>query len=336
MAPEALISQIAAMLAASGHSGVVTEFEALPGGGNNRVYRVRAGDEDFAAKHYFHEGAAERDRRHAEYAFSEHAWRCGIRAIARPVATHAEAHLALYEFVAGRRIEPQDIELSRVEAAARFFAILNSQASRSSASMLPLAADACLTVSQHVRSVDARIVRLASISPADSTEREARALVAQIAARWSAAREQILRAVPNAEAALGDRCLSPSDFGFHNALLRPGGDLCFLDFEYAGWDDPAKLVGDFFSHVGMQPARRHYERFIELALAPFPGAHAIARRVRLLSAAFRTRWACIALNEFVPEVARRRGFAAGASATAKRRRGEQITKARALLAEDDF
>src|SRR5258708_29751946 len=39
-------------------------------------------------------------------------------------------------------------------------------------------------------------------------------------------------------------------FGFHNALLRPSQELCFLDFEYAGHDDPAKMVGDFFS----QPA----------------------------------------------------------------------------------
>ena len=40
--------------------------------------------------------------------------------------------------------------------------------------------------------------------------------------------------------------LSPSDFGFHNALLGPDGKLCFIDFEYAGWDDPAKLICDFF------------------------------------------------------------------------------------------
>ena len=43
-----------------------------------------------------------------------------------------------------------------------------------------------------------------------------------------------------------DCCLSPSDFGFHNALLDDEGKLTFLDFEYAGRDDPAKLVSDFF------------------------------------------------------------------------------------------
>jgi len=43
-----------------------------------------------------------------------------------------------------------------------------------------------------------------------------------------------------------ETCLSPSDFGFHNALVDPSGALSFLDFEYAGRDDPAKPVSDFF------------------------------------------------------------------------------------------
>ena len=47
-----------------------------------------------------------------------------------------------------------------------------------------------------------------------------------------------------------DRVVSPSDFGFHNALRTEDGRLAFLDFEYAGWDDPAKLVCDF----ELQPA----------------------------------------------------------------------------------
>ena len=36
------------------------------------------------------------------------------------------------------------------------------------------------------------------------------------------------------------RTLSPSDFGFHNALLRGGREWVFLDFEYFGWDDPGQ------------------------------------------------------------------------------------------------
>ena len=42
-----------------------------------------------------------------------------------------------------------------------------------------------------------------------------------------------------------DKCLSPSDFGFHNVIVEKDKILRFIDFEYAGWDDPAKMVSDF-------------------------------------------------------------------------------------------
>jgi len=44
--------------------------------------------------------------------------------------------------------------------------------------------------------------------------------------------------------------LSPSDFGFHNALSY-NDDILWLDFEYFGFDDPAKLIIDFILHPGM-------------------------------------------------------------------------------------
>ena len=40
--------------------------------------------------------------------------------------------------------------------------------------------------------------------------------------------------------------LSPSDFGFHNALEDKNGTLIFMDFEYAGPDHPGKIVCDLF------------------------------------------------------------------------------------------
>ena len=39
-------------------------------------------------------------------------------------------------------------------------------------------------------------------------------------------------------------CVSPSDFGFHNAI-QSSSSVKFFDFEFAGWDDPAKTLIDF-------------------------------------------------------------------------------------------
>ena len=66
---------------------------------------------------------------------------------------------------------------------------------------------------------------------------------------------------PEEELGPADRVLSPSDFGFHNALLDRQGNVRFFDFEYAGWDDPAKLVCDFFCQVEVPVPRRLFPSF---------------------------------------------------------------------------
>ncbi len=47
---------------------------------------------------------------------------------------------------------------------------------------------------------------------------------------------------------LDERRLSPVDFGPHNTIFGDDGSLVFVDFEYFGWDDPNRLVGDFLNH----------------------------------------------------------------------------------------
>ena len=34
---------------------------------------------------------------------------------------------------------------------------------------------------------------------------------------------------------------------FTNIIKQNNNNLIFLDFEYFGWDDPLKLISDFFS-----------------------------------------------------------------------------------------
>ena len=301
------------------------------------MYRVQAGANAFAVKQYFHEAADPRDRLRAEYGFLEHAWRSRIRCVPRPLAADPGSHLALYEFVDGRKPAGGDIGVGSVLEAAELFAALNSKASRSAGSGLPQASDACFSIAEHLRSVDRRVERLAAVTARGGAERQAAAFVAHLATEWSAARARILAASREPETPTTLLCLSPSDFGFHNALIRNSGELCFLDFEYAGWDDPAKMAGDFFWHAGMRPSREHFEPFAAAAFAPFKDAARIIERTRLLSPAFRARWSCIALNEFLPEGARRRRFAgAGEGRDAAPRKLEQLEKARALFAEPDL
>lgn len=101
--------------------------------------------------------------------------------------------------------------------------------------------------------------------------------------------------------------LSPSDFGFHNAIRRPNGALAFIDFEYFGWDDPVKLMSDFVLHQGMSLSDEQKLSWLEGALEIY-GATCSAR----LSASaplYGLVWCLIILNDFRPEIWQRRSLA---------------------------
>ena len=118
--------------------------------------------------------------------------------------------------------------------------------------------------------------------------------------------------------------LSPSDFGFHNALRRPGGRMVFLDFEYFGWDDPAKTVSDFLLHPAMNLTTQQKKAFAA-------GFARIAWRVQTLYPLYGLKWCLILLNEFLPEHLHRRKFAAFENFDRDAVLSAQLNKAREML-----
>src|SRR5512141_137544 len=129
-------------------------------------------------------------------------------------------------------------------------------------------------------------------------------------AQWSEAR---LRAAGQSfmEALDSDRrTLSPSDFGFHNALRQPDGSMIFLDFEYFGWDDPAKMIVDFLLHPAMALSPALKRTFATRIFRRFADWPSLRERVESVYPLFGLKWCMIFLNEFLPEVYQRRQFAA--------------------------
>jgi len=102
---------------------------------------------------------------------------------------------------------------------------------------------------------------------------------------------------------------SPSDFGPHNCLEQADGSLIFLDFEYAGWDDPAKLLCDILYHVGsgLSEDERHeiVATFIDYRRED-PG---LRHRVEACADLVRLEWMAIVLNVVRPAELARKCFA---------------------------
>lgn len=310
----------------------------LPGGANNRVYRVEATGGPFLLKSYFRHAADPRDRLGVEFAFTSFAWRHGLRAVPEPLACDPENGLALYGYVEGRRLQPAEVVATHVHQAAALFADLNRHRDTPAAVQLPPASEACFSLAEHTARVGRRIDRLLSIQHADGVDDEASTFVrCALAPAW----QHVLDAFRRRARALNldidrplghvDRCLSPSDFGFHNALLKPSGTLCFLDFEYAGWDDPAKLVCDFFCQVAVSVPMAYFFEFARSVASLYPDSATCGERCALLLPVYQAKWCCILLNDFLPLGADRREFAQGGEHV-HARKAAQLAKARMALA----
>jgi hypothetical protein len=311
----------------------------IAGGANGRAYRVKLGGQHFLLKQYFQHPSDNRDRLGAEFALCEFAWSHGITAVPRPYARDKSGPFGLYEFIAGTRIGEGSVGWREVRQALEFYQELNRWRTEPGAAALPKASEAFFRLADHLDRVEDRVQRLRRIDRAGDVDREAAEFVdCSLYPAWLWVREAAERSAHRfglplfEEISARDRCLSPSDFGFHNALLAEDGRVRFFDFEYAGWDDPAKMVCDFFCQVAVPVPFKYHPPFVDTVAGSSTGKEHCLKRASVLLPVYRIKWCCIVLNDFLPSVAGRRSFADPSSAL-RNRKIEQLDKARRLLAQ---
>lgn len=314
-------------------------LQACPVSGNNRVYVASSGQRQVVAKVYFPVADGEVDRLDAEWLFLSHASRSGLRCVPKAIACDKASRIALYEYIAGEKLHSSDIGESDVLQAADFIAALNAPQAAASAATLPPAREACFTVSSHLAMLDRRFARFSVLDGAvalSDEDRQALIFIEKLKAEWSFRRSRIVAVCDDWGLGLdtpvsdGERLVSPSDFGFHNALRTPEGRQVFIDFEYAGWDDVAKLVADFFYQPAIPVNRVYSAAFINRVLAHIEDQATVRRRIDLLRPVFGLKWCCIMLNRFLPDMAQRAAFADPDQNVAERKR-QQLEKARSAF-----
>jgi hypothetical protein len=320
-----------------GLSGDVT-LEQLTGGRNNQVFKMMVNDQRFLLKSYFVHKADPRDRLGNEFSFLRFAWDKGIRCIPQPFIADKKQNVALYEFVEGKRLKVSNITEDFIKQAIRFVLELNKYRQTDEATNLPFASEACFSIGEHLNCVEQRLKRLGEIEPCDSVSKNAHDFIQrELIPCWTMLKKGISEKLENSDIDVNkiinneERCLSPSDFGFHNALLEKNGSLRFVDFEYAGWDDPVKLICDFFCQPELSVSTTFLPLFKHEVIQLLDKGKILKERIVILFPVYRIKWCCIMLNEFVPEGYARRSYAGKDVET--RRKEEQLQKVKTYLVE---
>lgn len=305
-------------------------LQAVRAGRNSRVFRVEVARQRFALKLYPAPGSDERLRAEVEaLALLEAA---GISNVPRTVALDEDRAAGLFTWMDGT--VPADVTSSDLDQAVAFLRAVHALRATSFSARIRLAREACLSGDELFRQLDARVGLLLGQSGEPDL---ARFLTEAVRPALSSLRKRALalmgrRAESGALLSPGLRTLSPSDFGFHNALRDREGNLSFVDFEYFGWDDPVKLVSDVLLHPGYQLddlQRTNLREELSAVYAPCDPDFGV--RLRAYLPLFGVRWVLILLNEFLPERWEQR-IHAGAKHEWETVKSVQLERARALMA----
>jgi len=318
-APLAAIQEAEIGIAESLAGAPVRRLTQLGGGRNSRVYCVETASARYALKLYPPADDG-RDRLGVESAVLRWMAAQAFTMVPRLIATDHRHGAALLSWEDGDQVHAPGT--ADVAQACEFLRRLHAGRDHPAVPQTHLAAEACLSGAEIERQLRARLAALRALRDDSLTEFLDDQAEPALAARFFRARAALAAAgvAFDAELPQAERSQVPADFGFHNALRRASGQLTFLDFEYFGWDDPAKLIGDLLLHPGTALDDEARARLFEGACGIYADQNFAARLAALLPL-LGLRWALILLNEFFPERWRRRAAAgiAGSWEDAKRR-----------------
>lgn len=271
-------------------------------GGNSTIYQIQSGNNDYALKCYSLNDGHDRLRRETEGFRFLHFH--NVACVPTTISADYDQFCALYEWIDGSHINEPDS--TDIDAILSFCSRLFKLGRHESALRLKQASASCFSGKDVVDQMRHRLDQLQQIEALHpqlecflqldffpmliSLEDNARR---QYAAGNIQFDDQIDPSI---------RVLSPSDFGFHNALCRSNGSFVFLDFEYFGWDDPVKLTADVLLHPAMELDDILKQQFLDgiKDLHADQNKEQFSERFSALYPLYGLIWCLIILNPYLP------------------------------------
>jgi len=284
----------------------ITEVERIRGRGNSRVMKVNTfGVKSYILKCYPDRQLDGRERLKVEFSALRSLFDLNFP-VPEPVYSNEEFDWGLYENIAGT---PAKADGRFVKNAADFIErIYLARRLILQFCEIGLASEACLSGSEIVNQIQLRLRKLNELnvdylrdfivddfSPILDI---AQTLAIQVVGKRFS--EVLIKA---------HQLPSPGDFGAHNAIKSNAHGIIFIDFEYFGWDDPVKLVSDFYWHPAMELSISLRQEWLLRCKEIFSEDHFFLDRLRGYLPLFGLRWCLILLNEFVATALARRTFA---------------------------
>lgn len=301
-----------AVSTALGEEAVATTV--LGGGRNSRVFSVATTSRTVVVKCYFQSPDDPRDRQWTEYTALSFLSGRGVTCVPGVLHLDREQGFTILSHINGERITDDLMTGDDETDFVAFVEQLKSVSAGPEAVDLAHASEAFFTLDGVLANLRKRLARLQKRPDTASLAGELNGFlddrfIPALEALSSRAKVYYrgggLEAVDEIDES--ERVLSPSDFGLHNCIKSPEG-LVFLDLEYFGWDDPAKLISDFVLHPAQGTVGDARYRVAGRMVDLFRDRPGFTDRLKALLPLFALKWCMIVLNEFLSGENARRVF----------------------------
>lgn len=268
----------------------------LQGGINNQVFRCYANGQALVLKGYVSDRADSYERFIAEVGFLRYANEIATEFV--PLLLHSDetTQSVVLEYLEGELFkEGAHLSQEDIDQAVSFMYRLNADPAAARVKIVKCASEGFLCLTEHLQNVNERIAEMGSDHLPTCLQGQAKGAIHALERQYEKLQIKIEQIILEGECEdalkLSERCVSPSDFGFHNAIRTRTG-VKFFDFDFAGWDDPAKTVADF----DLQPRVPVGQRTLELRSGIPLWSVSLEARCETLFPILQLKWACIILS----------------------------------------
>ena len=269
-------------------------------GRNNNVYLYTEKNRKFIIKKFKNYFGTKYDRYFTEKIFIEYLKKKKINNISHIIGSNKKEKILYFNYINGKKIKRPN--KNHLNECLKFLKKINHKTTHKNF-QFQKASDACLSVQDHINACEKRIYKLRNkynFKKDNDSKKIYKFLKNQIIPefkivksniKYSFEKSQIKKSLNN-----NHLILSPSDFGFHN-IIKKNDQIYFIDFEYAGWDDPRKLVCDFILNPDYLISKKNKIFFLTNFDHIFKTKLSNSNQFRLILKFHFLKWACMIINQ---------------------------------------
>ena len=273
-------------------------LEKTNSGINNDVYIVKTDNGTVILK-YFPEKRTYPDRFNAEFQLLTLANKLSPEHVPKLIKHDKSSRIMILEFIEGKQYTKTNRPTGNdIDCSIQFYKQINSDIDFCRKTVTQFATDYFPSLQEHINHIDGRIKTLSDEQVSRTLKQPIKSCLSLLRSRWKETKKNIAKNYPvsfvSQSICKEDLQISPSDFGFHNALQTKNGPV-FFDFEFSGWDDPAKTVVDFFLQPKV-PIEKSYFNVVAKEFCLRLKKSELINRIDCLNSILRIKWLCIILN----------------------------------------